>query len=412
MHCHPVGYLIAFIFKKKMTNKNVDANKAEGLPVPAELKAAHDGLDGAEPPRFHIPVNARGVALTILATVAFVFALAAAHKFFIPLVFGIFIAYTLNPLVVWLERIRIPRLFGSAFVIAAILCSALWTVNNLRDEFNSILVSLPTATQKLSRSLRHLQKDQTSTIQQMQTAATEIEKATNQATGTRPAAKPAAAEQSVFNVSQWLWAGSMGAVGFLSQALMVIFLVFFFLLSGDMFKRKLVKISGHSLSSRKITVHILDAINTSVQNYMLMLLITNVLFGLLMWIALRWIGLENAGAWAVAAGFLHIIPYFGPLLIVAATGMTAFMQFETLSSVLAVGGATMLIATVVGTFVTTWMTGKIAKMNTVAVFVSLLFWTWLWGVWGMLLGIPIIVIVKVISEYIDGWQVVAELLGE
>ncbi len=359
-----------------------------------------------------LPVNARSIALTILASVAFVFALSAAHKFFIPLVFGIFIAYTLNPLVAWLERIRIPRVVGTVFVIAAILSSALWTANNLRDEFNSILVSLPTATQKLTRSLKHLQKGQTSTIQQMQAAATEIEKATNQAAGVRPLIKNSAAEQSVFNLGQWLWTGSMGAAAFASQVLMVIFLVFFFLVSGDMFKRKLVKISGRSLSSRKITVNILEAINTSIQHYMLMLLATNILFGLLMWIALRWVGLENAGAWAVAAGFLHIIPYFGPLLIVAATGVTAFMQFETFSSVLMIAGLTLTIATLVGTFVTTWMTGRIAKMNAVAVFVSLLFWTWLWGVWGMLLGIPIIVIVKVISEHIEGWQVIAELLGE
>lgn len=360
----------------------------------------------------HLPVNARGLALTIIATVAFVFALSVAHAFFIPLLFGIFIAYTLNPLVAWLERMHIPRLLGTSVVIIAIVAGGILTANNLRDEFNSILVNLPTATQKLTRTLKSLQKGQASTIQQMQAAATEIEKATNQAAGVRPVIKSTATEQSAFNLSQWLWAGSKGVVGFLSQATMVVFLVFFFLQSGDMFRRKLVKISGHSLSARKITVHILDAINTSIQNYMFMLLVTNVLFALLVWIALRWIGLENAGAWAVAAGFLHIIPYFGPILIVAATGLTAFMQFGTFSSVLAVGGATLAIATVVGTFVTTWMTGRIAKMNTVAVFVSLLFWAWLWGVWGMLLGIPIIVIVKVISEHVDGLQVIAELLGE
>jgi predicted PurR-regulated permease PerM len=351
------------------------------------------------------------VALTIIATVAFVFALSVAHAFFIPLLFGIFIAYTLNPLVVWLERIRVPRLLGTSVVIIAIVCSAALTANNLRDEFNSILVSLPTATQKLARAVKNLQRGQGSTIQQMQAAATEIEKATNQAAGGRPVVK-SPVEQSVFNLSQWLWASSIGVVGFLGQATMVIFLVFFFLQSGDMFRRKVVKISGRTLHTRKITVQILDAINTSIQNYMFMLLVTNVLFGLLMWGALHWIGLENAGAWALAAGVLHIIPYFGPLLIMAATGVTAFMQFGTFSSVLAVSGATLFIATVVGTFVTTWMTGRIAKMNAVAVFVSLLFWAWLWGVCGLLLGIPIIVIIKVICEHVDGLQVIAELLGE
>jgi predicted PurR-regulated permease PerM len=143
-----------------------------------------------------------------------------------------------------------------------------------------------------------------------------------------------------------------------------------------------------------------------------MLLVTNSLLALLMWAALRVIGLENAGAWAIVAGLLHLMPYFGPLLITCATGIVAFLQFESLQMVLLVTGASLAIATLVGTFVTTWMTGKIARMNPAAVFVSLLFWGWLWGVWGLLLGVPVIVVVKVVAERIEGMEVVAELLGE
>jgi len=127
---------------------------------------------------------------------------------------------------------------------------------------------------------------------------------------------------------------------------------------------------------------------------------------------LRWIGLENAGAWAVAAGLLHVIPYFGPAVTAAAIGMATFMQFDTLSMVLLVAGASLTIATVVGTFITTWMTGRIARMNTAAVFVSLLFWTWLWGIWGMLLSMPIMAMAKVVSQHVEQLQPVAELLGD
>jgi predicted PurR-regulated permease PerM len=88
------------------------------------------------------------------------------------------------------------------------------------------------------------------------------------------------------------------------------------------------------------------------------------------------------------------------------------MQFDSFSMALLVSGTSLAIATVVGTFVVTWMTGKIAKMNAAAVFISLLFWGWLWGVWGMLLSIPIIVIVKVVSERVEQLEPVAELLGE
>ena len=250
----------------------------------------------------------------------------------------------------------------------------------------------------------------------MQAAATEIETAAGQATGSKIDAKRpidmVVVATPASKLNDWLWTGSMGAMGFLGQAVMVIFLVYFLLLSGNTFKRKLVKLVGPSLTNKKIAVNILGDINTSIQSYMFMLLVTNTLLAVMMWIAFSWIGLENAGAWAVAAGFLHIIPYFGPILITVATGLTAFMQFESFSMMFLVSASSLAIATVVGTFVTTWMTGRIAKMNAAAVFIVLLFWGWLWGVWGLLLGIPIIVIVKVIAKHVDGMQAFAELLGE
>lgn len=363
----------------------------------------------------HIPVNARGIALAIPATVAFVFALQWGQNFFIPLVFSILISYTLTPVVAWLECIKIPRVIGASLVLITLLCGAAVVANSLRTEFQSILVRLPDAARQLSQAIK-TPDGQPSTMQQMQTAATEIEKATNQATGVRPGFRQATATvvmaSPAFKIQDWLLAGSMGAAGLIGQATMVTFLVFFLLLSGDSFKRKLVKITGPSLSSKKIIVHILDDINKSIQSYMFMLLVTNMLLALLLWIVFRWIGLENAGAWAVAGGCLHIIPYFGPLIITVATGLTAFMQFGSLSKMFLVSGSSLAVAVLVGTFITTWMTGRIAKMNAAAVFIGLLFWGWLWGIWGLLLGIPIIVMVRVVSEHVDGMQSVAELLSE
>ena len=387
------------------------------VPVPPDAAAAHNPflsaavtLPGGVPVRVH--VDARGAALAVLATIAFVFALQWAQRFFIPVVFAIFIAYTLNPVVCSLERIRLSRMVAATIVMVTLFVGLFAVGATLRTEFQSIVQQLPDTTQRLSRALSKIRDDKPGAIQRMQTAANEIAKATDQATGIKSGAKQAAAEVPMIRLSEWLWAGSLGALGMLGQVVMVLFLVFFLLLSGDKFKRKLVKLTGPSLSHKKITVHLLDAMNSSIQSYMFMLLITNVLLALLMWAALRWVGLENAGAWAVASGLLHVIPYFGPLLITGATGLVAFMQFESVSTAFLVAGCSMAIATVVGTFVTTWMTGRIAKMNAAAVFIALLFWGWLWGFWGLLLGIPIVVVVKVIAEHVEGMQAFAELLGE
>jgi len=389
---------------------------AAGAPTGEELGAQHGHL------RLPIHVHARGLSLGIIATVAFVFALQWAKNFFVPLLLGIFIAYTLSPVVRWLERWHIKRAIGATLVTGLILAGMALTVQRVQGEFFNIIDELPALTHKVTKILTQASDGSPSTIQQMQAAAAEIEQAaSNVGADMRRAAQRraavAAAQQSIpgssnFRIMDWLLAGSVGLASFISQATMVIFLVFFLLLAGDTFKRKLVKLTGPSLTQKKVTVHILEDINTSIQNYMFMLLVTNVLLALFMWMALRLIGLENAGAWAIFAGVAHVMPYFGPLLITMATGLVAFLQFESLRMVILVAGASLAIATLVGMVVTTWMTGKIAKMNPAAVFVSLLFWGWLWGMWGLLLGVPVVVVIKVVAERVEGMEVVAELLGE
>lgn len=399
---------------------SIDGANMQNMVVPPDA-AAHEAsqqsiaLPLASSAHLPLHVNARGVALAIIASATLVFSLQWAQKFLIPLTFGIFAAYTLNPAVVWLERLKIARAYGATLVTLIIFFSVGAVCFTLQGEFLSIVEEMPAATHKLSRLLSQAKDGQPTTIEQMQAAATEIVQATSSNTPAHTARsikKIVTASTPSFQVIDWVLAGSMGVLGFVGQATMVIFLVFFLLLAGDTFKRKLVKLTGPSLRQKKITVHILDEINSSIQSYMFMLLVTNMLLALLMWIALRAIGIENAGAWAVAAGFLHIMPYFGSLLITGALGLVAFMQFESLQMVLVTAAASMGIATLVGTVVTTWMTGRIAKMNPAAVFVSLLFWGWLWGVWGLLLGVPIIVILKVVSERVDGMEFVAELLSE
>jgi predicted PurR-regulated permease PerM len=405
-------------------------------PTPGETIATAGGH-----PSLRVPVEARGVGIVVLAMVAMVWTLDWAQSFFVSLLVGILIAYTLNPLVDALQRVKIPRVVATTVVMMGVLAALVFGTYSLRGQMQTIINQLPAASSKLSAGLANLRQSQQRTMQKVQSAAQEFEKATKPATATPPPppppkplnpdpedsadaeAKPDTAtvpvqplrivvEQPSFKWSNYLWAGSVGAIGFLGQMLMVLFLVFFLLLTGDTFKRKLVRIAGPSLSKKRIAVVILDDINQSIQRYMFMLLTTNIMVGLLCWMAFRLIGLDNAGAWAVAAGVLHLVPYLGPAVTAGVTGMAAFLQFDSFSTALLVAGASLVVATLIGTFVTTWMTGRIAKMNTAAVFISLLFWGWLWGVWGLLLGIPIIVIIKVVSQQVEQLHPVAELLGE
>jgi predicted PurR-regulated permease PerM len=361
-------------------------------------------------------VDARGLALAVLAALVSVYALWWGRAFAIPLLLGIVISYTLYPLVAWLEAIRIPRVISTVIVMTTVISALTFGMYSLRGQMQTIIAQLPEAAMKLSVGLAGMRIGQIGNMQKMQNAATQVEKAATQAAAgpvpPRQAVTHVIVDQPTFKLSSFLWKSSMDSLGALGQAAMVVFLVFFLLLGGDRFKRNLVRLTGPSLSRKKITVQILNDINHSIQKYLFMMLTTNLLVGLLTWAVFRWLGLENAGAWAAAAGLLHIVPYLGPAVLAAATAMAAFIQFDSLGMAVLVGGASLALATVVGTFVTTWMTGRIANMNSAAVFVSLMFWGWLWGIWGMLLSIPIIVIVKVVSQHVEQLHPIAELLGD
>ncbi|MBC7785910.1 MAG: AI-2E family transporter [Methylophilaceae bacterium] len=384
-------------------NTEVELNLEPVPLINKELTDSHDSL------------QVKNVAVQVIMTIAVVFALNWAQAFIVTLLLGILLSYALNPMVNWLERIKVKRPLGSTIVILGLITGMVFTGLGLSNQVESIINKLPDAAAKISSSLVNKRGDPLTNIQKVQIAATQVETATSSEDSNSGKNKKTTMHVVIdtpkFKIGNYLWRSSLGFFGFVGETITMIFLAYFLLLSGDTFKRKLVRLTGPSLSRKKITVIVLEQINSTVQRYMLMLIVTNVMVGVLMWIALRLFGLENAGAWSVAAGVIHVIPYFGPIVTAGVLGMVAYMQFNSLLIALLIASTSMLIATIVGVFVTTWMTGRIAKMNSAAIFISLLFFTWLWGVWGMLLGIPLIVIMKVVCEHVDHLKPISELLG-
>ena len=316
-----------------------------------------------------------------------------------PVLFALFIALLLSPAVEYLARKRVPRPIAAGIVMTALLAIVGASVNATWKPARAWLDTAPTTLRQLERKLRPV----TYFIAKVESVSSQAGRMTEPTSKPTDQPTPVALESKGFVESTQEWAITIVSM---------VFLTFFLLLGGDTFKRKLVKLTGPSLSNKKISVQLMDDINVSIQKYLFMLLVTNVLVALLTWVALHSIGVDNAGAWAVTAGFLHVIPYLGPAVTAGAIAMAAYMQFESFPMAILAGGASLIIATFVGMLLTTWMTGRIAKMNSAAVFISLLFWSWLWGIWGMFLSIPLIVILKVVSEHVEPLHPVAEMLGE
>lgn len=178
------------------------------------------------------PVNARGLTLSVLSALAVVFCLQWAVKFLVPMTLGILLSFTLNPVVKALERIRIPRTVATLLVMAAVLAGLGFGMDRLRGEFQSIVVQLPEAARRLAVEVAGPGGGGMSTLEQVQKAASELEKATTPRADRKPAQPNPPPQQAHFRVSELLWAGSVNAMEFVAQATMVVFLVFFLLTSG------------------------------------------------------------------------------------------------------------------------------------------------------------------------------------
>ena len=360
-----------------------------------------------------MPVSIRSLSLAVIALLAGLFVLHWAKAVFIPFMLGLVFSYALSPLVNWMEVRRVPRALGAGVLLLALLGGLGSTTYLLADEAVQLVESLPTAAQKFRQAIKTRQSGTGGTLDTVQKAAAQIEQAAQEASV--PVAgrgvMRVVVEPARFNIKDYLWTGTIGLVTLVGQTTVVVFLTYFLMVSGNTFRRKLIKLAGPSLSSKKITLHALDEITGQIQRYLQVQLATSALVGVLTGLALWAIGMENAAVWGIAAGVLNLVPYVGSLITAVASGGVAFLQFGSINMALLAAGISLVIHTIVGNLITPWLTSRTSRMNPVAVFVGLLAWGWLWGVWGLLLGLPILMIVKAVCDRVDDLKPIGEFLG-
>ncbi len=352
------------------------------------------------------------VAVGVLAVIALVAALYLARAFFVPLLLGILASYALSPVVEWLKAIRVPRPAAAALVLAALVGSSSWVAFSLSDDAAAVIEKLPEAARKMRQNLSAARESGPTALQNMQEAASEIQGAATDA-GAKPGARVTEVEMS--EPTAWLrnYALAQSALLFTvaAQTPIVVLLTYFLLASGGHFRRKLVGFVGPSLSRKKDAVRILEEIDAQVQRYLFAMLVSNSLLALVTWLAFEVLGMEQAALWGVAAGLLHFVPYLGPAVIALASGVAAFLQFGSLLPALAVAVVSLLIAGTIGFVFMTWLQSRFARVNTAVLFIALLFFGWLWGVWGLLLGAPLVAIAKAICDRVESLKPAGELLG-
>jgi predicted PurR-regulated permease PerM len=173
-----------------------------------------------------------------------------------------------------------------------------------------------------------------------------------------------------------------------------------------------VSIAGPTFTKKKITVQMLDDITAQIKRYLLVNVATSVLVGLATWLAFLWIGLDHAGVWGVIAALINMIPYVGAIAVTVGAALVGFVQFGSIDKALVVFGASFLIQMLEGYLLLPWLTSRASRISPLVVFVTVLVFAWMWGVWGLLLGVPIVMVVKSVCDHVEQLQPIGELLGD
>ena len=389
-------------------------------------------LAGETPPALQLEVvpphaSASTVALTVLALIVAVVALRMGAAFFIPLLLSLFMNYALTPVVTGMTRLGVPRVLGAGIAVLLTVAALGGVAYRVSNDAGVVLEQFPNALQRVRQSIVTAQQDHSGTLDHVKRTAKELEKLAEAAapaadvapvstparapvSAAPPAATPRPTDNSV-DMRSVLLLGTGNIFTALGQILSALFLSFFLLASGNLFRRKFVHAMGPSLARRKVTVRILDDVHRLNQHYFVVVLVVNVAVGAATALALYTIGMESPVLWGIIAAIMHTIPYAGVAAVAGAAAVTAYGQFGTVQAALLAGGLPLFVAGVLGIGLQTWLMGRAARMNAPAVFVSLLFWGMVWGAWGLLLAVPIMVAIKTIFDHVEQLKPYGEMLG-
>lgn len=357
--------------------------------------------------------RARDIAIVSLAILAIIAAAKIAEPLLLPVVLGLLGSYALRPLVTGLQRAKMPRWLGALVVMGSLLAAlgaAGWW---LADDVAAAVSELPSAARKLRSMVHQWQETGPGPISHVQEAATELGKTAAEVAGQQPVETQRVAPPAAPATTLWsrLTDNAALVIGLVSQIAIALLLAGLMLAAGDKFRRKLVHLVGHSLARRRITVEILDEIDTQVQRQLMILVACNLLIALSCWVAFLVAGLGRAALWATIVGLLHFIPYAGTAIATIAIGAVALVQAGSLATAFGFAALTATIAIAIGFLLMGWWQGRAVRMNAVATFVALLFFGWLWGAWGLIIGGPLMAIVKVCADRIEALKPLGEILG-
>jgi len=337
------------------------------------------------------------IVLIVLGTMAFFY---FARPVILPVFLACMAAMTLKPVIRWLSCCHIPPAVSAAVVLCLLVPAIGIGVLQLS---RPALTWMNEAPQHMTELRQRAQKFFPRFARISQAAA-----AVNNLGATEEEQKKVpTVELKGSRVPSTLinWTGN-----FLAGVGETLVLLYLMLASGDLFLQKLVRVMP-TWRDKKSAVEISREIQQNISNYLFSVLLINIGLGLIASVGFNFMGVPNPAMWGVLVAVLNFVPYFGPIAGVVVLGTVGLLTFDTLWQGLLPPAWYLLLHLLEANFITPVLLGRRFTLNPVVIFVSLIFWTWLWGVPGALLSVPILVSIKVVCDRVPAMSPVSELLS-
>ncbi|MET0334383.1 MAG: AI-2E family transporter, partial [Rhizobacter sp.] len=382
------------------------------------------------PRRTHKPRVRSSAATNVMATLAVVVALWWGQSFLIPLTAGLMLVMLVTPLSVTLEHWLRSRVLATLITLSIVMGALAAAGMIFGGQLVRVAERTPEMISMAAAKLAERDSGANSVVTRARDALAELDRATERVLSGRPprptkrvvaaAAAAAAASSPTTIISSGatvaLREGAVtgsGALFVFLGNLSIIFLIAFFVLIGGrpLTERFLGLWSEHAEMHVRAERALLEC-GRQVRIYAGVLLVTNALIGVAIWLVFWLAGLPDAGGWGVTAGVLHIIPYLGMTVLTGLGAAETFLAHGSLGSAAGMAAFIIVMSTGIGTVVTAWLQGRASKVNPAAVFIGLVFWGCIWGLWGLFLGPALVVLMKVIAEHTRVGQRLAHVMQE
>jgi len=343
--------------------------------------------------QFHV----HSVAITGLFVLAVFYTLYFGRIIFLPITLAFFLSFLLSPAVRALAKWHVPQALGAGLVLVSVLAMVVYAVTKVSQPAAQWLQQAPQNWQQFEQKARRLIRP----VAQLNEAA---ERARGIADDTEQKTPEVKVRSNDLATSALGWTRD-----FLTQAVILVILLYFLLASGGVFTSKLIQVLA-SHKNKNQAVKIAHKIEYTISTYLSTVAIINCCLGICVGLAMLFIGMPNPLMWGVMAALLNFIPYFGPLAGVVVLAVTGLVQFDSwVYGVLPAAGYLTLHG-VEANLITPTILGHRLTVNPVFVFLSLMFWAWLWGVVGAFLAVPMLMAGKVVCDHIAKLAPLGKLL--